>query len=76
MAAKTKCLAANNKRRASAKPTNNQSALGQPPAPVVQTGAASAAIACRKARRGPTSVSPLTVALVARTHLMALTLSR
>ena len=30
MAAKTKCLAANNKRRASAKPTNNQSALGRP----------------------------------------------
>ena len=39
MAAKTKYLAANNKRRTSTKPTNNQSAPRSPP--VVQIGAAS-----------------------------------
>ena len=51
----TKHLADNNKRRTSPKPTNNQSALGPP---VVQTGAASATIACRKgqARSLPQSV--------------------
>ena len=66
MAAKTKCLADNNKRRSSAKPTNNHSVPRSVPHSVVQIGAASAPIARRKAQARSHLFPPLTVALGAR----------